>query len=293
MPDGHGASGSRWLATIITHTMSAPASGSVIDIRWDTENGSHRRQSPDNSLHPRTTRAGQRGRSGWRQNFPGNPSDKRPFQRQSPSQQSRLGSCSRDPTKINGTRKTYLVINFYARSSSSTFRRVFLPSIVLHHGAYPVAGINLGVAGSWGCNPRGDPDGPGDIKIINRTCTAICTQEHENQHETDLGPCCRKFRRVFQETEPFSDEGFEVLEKWRNYELEVLAWAECRAYRVSFECLKDLGDSNGCDCVGSSTECCSQFDRDLKFNALAVVLTCLGAESQGYSPEGAGPQCPF
>jgi hypothetical protein len=46
---------------------------------------------------------GQRGRSGWRQNFRGNPSDKRPFQRPSPSQQSRLGSCSRDPVGYEGS----------------------------------------------------------------------------------------------------------------------------------------------------------------------------------------------
>jgi hypothetical protein len=40
---------------------------------------------------------GQRGRSGWSQNFCGNPSGKRPFERPSASQRSRLGSCSRDP----------------------------------------------------------------------------------------------------------------------------------------------------------------------------------------------------
>jgi hypothetical protein len=40
---------------------------------------------------------GQRERSGWSQNFCSNPSGKRPFERPSASQQSRLGSCSRDP----------------------------------------------------------------------------------------------------------------------------------------------------------------------------------------------------
>ena len=47
---------------------------------------------------------GQRGRSGWSQNFCGNPSCKRPFERPSPSQQSRLGSCSRDPIGYRGSR---------------------------------------------------------------------------------------------------------------------------------------------------------------------------------------------
>jgi hypothetical protein len=46
---------------------------------------------------------GQRGHSGCSQNFCSNPSDKRPFQRPSPSQQSRLGSCSRDPVGYQGS----------------------------------------------------------------------------------------------------------------------------------------------------------------------------------------------
>jgi hypothetical protein len=40
---------------------------------------------------------GQREHSGWSRSFYGNPSEKRPFQRPSPSQQSLSGSCSRDP----------------------------------------------------------------------------------------------------------------------------------------------------------------------------------------------------
>jgi hypothetical protein len=46
---------------------------------------------------------GQRGRSGWSENFCGNPSKKRSFKRQSASQQSRLGSCSRDPIGFEGS----------------------------------------------------------------------------------------------------------------------------------------------------------------------------------------------
>jgi hypothetical protein len=47
---------------------------------------------------------GQRGRSGWSRSFCGKPSDKRPFERPSPSQQSRSGSCSRDPVGYRGSR---------------------------------------------------------------------------------------------------------------------------------------------------------------------------------------------
>jgi hypothetical protein len=54
---------------------------------------------------------GQRGRSGWRQSFCSNPSDKRSFKRQSASQQSRLGSCSRDPLRYVDGLNLYRYVN--------------------------------------------------------------------------------------------------------------------------------------------------------------------------------------
>jgi hypothetical protein len=98
----------------------------------------------------------QRGRSGYSQNFCDNPSDKRPFQRQSPSQQSLLGSCSRDPGGYEGS-----PWNLYE-----------------YVGGQPTASVDpLGLAGTW------EPRDPRKGGVMNPPILL------PPRPETPAGPC--------------------------------------------------------------------------------------------------------
>lgn len=136
-----------------------------------------------------------------------------------------------------------------------------------------------GGGGGSSCNPS---TGVYDILYNRNTCcTKDCTQQHEQQHVTDLQPCCQK---LSAKVSGGGDRNTLVgqFNTWMGSGAS--AWSECNAYKVSISCGEALRTSNKCDSTKST--CCDEID-DYLTNARSQKSSYCG------SAPGSLPACPF
>ena len=101
------------------------------------------------------------------------------------------------------------------------------------------------------CNLGGDAP-----RIVNNNdeATRECTQEHEEYHVADWGPCCTTARAAYQADG--ADRGA-VMTAWNAWINTNRAYFECGAYPVSVSCANRLWGSENCD-TDATTEACTQ-----------------------------------
>lgn len=136
-----------------------------------------------------------------------------------------------------------------------------------------------GGGGGSRCNP-----GTGNYDIIynnNKCCTRDCTQQHEQQHVTDLQPCCKALNAKIS-----AGGDRDTLVKQFNTWMSSGAadWSECNSYKVSISCGEALRKTNKCDSTKST--CCDEID-DYLSNARAQKTSFCAKAPKGL------PTCPF
>jgi RHS repeat-associated protein len=141
------------------------------------------------------------------------------------------------------------------------------------------------VNGATSCGLSKPVDDPMVISINNTKCTKSCTQDHENQHASDLGPCCKKARAAYQKTGASKPD---VMKKWNDYLSRADSWTECNAYGRSVTCAEALWKSKKCDCPPPENKKCCEDIKNYKSNSESKQKSYCGTKGSG-----SGPECPF
>jgi RHS repeat-associated protein len=128
-----------------------------------------------------------------------------------------------------------------------------------------------------------------DTKINNNTCTRVCTERHEAQHQKDMKGCCDKARDAWGnvlkkwedtyrsrglsgntlkkkldnlENDPHvRAERANVMKQYNNYSQAANRWTECNADQVSIDCANELWEKYKCDCPPpENKQCCKDIE---------------------------------
>ena len=79
----------------------------------------------------------------------------------------------------------------------------------------------------------------------NNECSRPCTQQHEEKHKADRGPCCKKYSDAFKAAGTVKDKNAET-EKWNDYIDSSTHWSECRGYTESVNCADQMLKDKDC-----------------------------------------------
>jgi hypothetical protein len=174
----------------------------------------------------------------------------------------------------------------------------------------------LGVNGTASCDLSKPSCSDMDIKINNKNCTAVCTREHEEQHNKDIKECCDKGREAWDDVAQkqigiYQGRGLgpktlqkkianidrdrhvqagraQVARTWAGFVRQSTPWAECRAHAVSAACADRLWDEYNCDCpLPKDKRCCKDIERYKKNAEKQRDRFC---KKKGADKE---PECPF
>lgn len=140
--------------------------------------------------------------------------------------------------------------------------------------------------GSTECDLTKPPDDPMQKKNNDKSCSKPCTQEHEDQHESDLKPCCKKAREAYQAK---GADKKKIAKEWKAYEKAARPWTECNAYKTSIKCAEKLLKVWDCDCpptVKVLQDCNCM--RTYRFNSNSQKTKFCGQKGAGKAPA-----CPF
>lgn len=136
-----------------------------------------------------------------------------------------------------------------------------------------------GGGGGSRCNP-----GTGNYDIVynkNKCCTRDCTQQHEQQHVTDLQPCCKALNAKISA----GGDRDTLVKEFNTWMSSGAAdWSECNSYKVSISCGEALRTTNKCDSTKST--CCDETD-DYLSNARAQKTSFCAKAPKSL------PTCPF
>ena len=140
--------------------------------------------------------------------------------------------------------------------------------------------------GSTECDLTKPPDSPMQKKNKDKACSKACTQEHEDQHEADLKPCCKKARAAYQAKGANKKK---LAKAWKAYEKAARPWTECNAYKVSLKCADKALNDWDCDCPPSVAvlQDCNCM-RTYKLSTKSQITKFCGQKGAGNAPA-----CPF
>ena len=150
-------------------------------------------------------------------------------------------AVSRDAEEETDEFSGYLIQIAYAPSSQATMAG---PQSQYHPGAEAANAY-------WGCFTDDGAIGPDGffsktgtptkvrITVLNKACTSKCSQKHEEQHESDLGPCCSQAQSAWSKAKT-KREKESIHAKWNQWLQDNAAASECRAYKVSVACADDI-----------------------------------------------------
>jgi len=133
------------------------------------------------------------------------------------------------------------------------------------------------------CNLAGDAP-----RIVNNNdeCSRPCTQEHEEFHVTDWGPCCEETRAEHHAAD--AEGKRRILHMWNEWLTTNEPYHECRAYGVSVRCADEMLGSRGCSAAApADPECCAQL------NSYRTHVARLQGDNCGQPGAGARTRCPF
>ena len=157
------------------------------------------------------------------------------------------------------------------------------------------------------------------IKNYNKTCAGICTQKHEEKHNTDRKSCCDKGREAWgnaasSQIDVYRRHGLGkknlarkiknidndrkviaarniITVTWNNYRTQTSAWSECNAYGVSVQCANDLWDQYNCDCPKpEDKKCCRDIKRYKRHSERQKEQNCRQPGAENPNPP---MDCPF